>query len=182
MESLYITNAAILMRGSRTPIEVKEATKTKNITRARREAELRLPESVDLSDTDLSKLPAAPDHLGQKGADLWYRCAVQLKSVGLLFGSVYEYLESYCRAYELKEEAFAEFKRVGMYVMEGETDTKPGVKRVSQEYKVYNEQIDKMMALGAKLALTPADKSKVSTIIADTTADRNSVKRIGVGG
>lgn len=166
----------------RKPIEVKEATKTAHTTRTRREKELRIPTVAEVTDDEKLSIPSAPDHLGAKGSDLWYRCAVQLKSVGLLFGSVYEYLESYCRAYELKEEAFAEFKRVGMYVMEGESETKPGVKRVSQEYRVYNEQIDKMIALGAKLALTPADKSKVSTIIADTTADRNSIKKIGVGG
>lgn len=166
----------------KTPIEIKEARGTANATRTRREKELRIPQEVSITEIENAGIPTPPQHLGPNGSDLWYRCAVQLKSVGLLFGSVYEYLESYCRAYELKEEAFAEFKRVGMYVMEGESETKPGVKRVSQEYRVYNEQIDKMIALGAKLALTPADKSKVSTIIADTTADRNSIKKIGVGG
>lgn len=82
----------------------------------------------------------------------------------------------------MKEEAYKDFRKAGMYVMEGVTANSDGNKRISQEYKVYNDQIEKMVLLGAKLALTPADKSRVSTIIADTTADRNSIKKIGVGG
>lgn len=137
---------------------------------------------MNVQDFDGANIPAPPEGLGELGRNLWMRAAVQLKSVGLFFATVYEYLESYCRAYELKEEAWEAIRNGGMYVMEGESETKPGVKRVSQEYKVYNEQIEKMAMLGAKLALTPADKSRVTTIIADTTADKNSVKRIGVGG
>lgn len=166
------------------PIEIKEAQRTVDKTRSRREAEIRIPPAVDLTDDDRNSLPAAPESLEtKKGKDLWYRVVVQLKSVGLFFPSVYEYAESYCRAYELKEEAYKDFRKAGMYVMEGVTASSDGNKRISQEYKVYNDQIDKMVLLGAKLALTPADKSRVSTIVADgTTSDKNSQKRIGVGG
>jgi len=170
------------MRGSRTPIEIKEAQGTSNKTRSRREKEIRIPEKVDLDQIDASKLPAPPENLVGPGRDLWMRAAVQLKSVGLLFPSVYEYLESYCMAYEIKEQMWKEIKRDGMFVIEGETETKAGVKRKSQEYLIYQEQIEKMIALGAKLVLSPADKSKVSSIIADPTADKNSIKRIGIGG
>ena len=165
------------------PIEIKLAQGTANPTRSRRESEVIIPPEVDLTDSDKQSLPAAPDSLETaKGRDLWYRVVVQLKSVGLFFPSVYEYAESYCRAYEMKEEAYKDFRKAGMYVMEGVTANSDGNKRISQEYKVYNDQIEKMVLLGAKLALTPADKSRVSTIIADTTADRNSIKKIGVGG
>lgn len=164
----------------RKPIEIKEAQKTAHQTRSRREAEIKMPQ--ELSEMDPMSVPAPPDHLGPLGSALWMRAAVQLKSVGLLFPTVYEYLESYCRCYETKEEAWAYMQENGKYVMEGETETRAGTKRICQEYKVYNDQIDKMIALGAKLALTPADKSRVSTIIADTTSDKNKQKRIGIGG
>lgn len=167
----------------RKPIEVKLANKTNNPTRTRREAELIIPPDPNLTDEERAALPVAPDSiLTDKGRDLWYRVVVQLRSVGLFFPSVYEYAESYCRAYEVKEDAFKAIKRDGMYVMEGVTATSDGNKRISQEYKVYNEQIDKMVLLGAKLALTPADKSRVSSIVADPTADKNAQKKIGVFG
>lgn len=168
----------------RKPVEIKEAQGTANQTTERRLKEVRIPMPPEITqaDADALNIPAAPDHLGPLGRGLWMRAAVQLKSVGLFFPTVYEYLESYCRCYETKEEAWAYMKQHGKYVMEGESETKAGVKRVCQEYKVYNDMIDKMVLLGAKLALTPADKSRVSAIIADTTADKNSQKKITVGG
>ena len=159
------------------PKEIKELHSTGNITRERRRSE------VTYTGESNGEVTLPPDHLGLGGQRLWISLVSQLASVKLNFPSTYEYLESYCRAYEVREESWAEMKEHGMYVMEGETDTKPGVRRVSQAYKVYNEQIDKMVLIGAKLGLTPVDKTKISTmIVSDTTKDKNSIKRIGLNG
>jgi P27 family predicted phage terminase small subunit len=154
------------------PVEVKEVKGTANVTRERERQEIR-PESIDAD-----SIPMPPDELGDRGRELWTRIAMQLSSVGILFPSNLEYLEAYCRALEVREISWDEIKRNGIY----DEDAK-GNRRLSQAYKAYNEQVAQMIALGAKLGLSPVDKTKVSQNIASgKNAGKNDIKRIGVNG
>lgn len=158
------------------PLEIKLAKGTQNRTRERLRNEI-MPESVDPN-----YLPLPPSELGPEAAELWTRVCCQQAGVGILFPSTFEYLLGYCRAFEIKEQAWQEVLRDGMYVYEGQTEKHPGVRRVSQPYKVYNEQIEKMILLGSKLGLSPVDKTRISQSITTSNKDKNSIKRIGVTG
>ena len=161
----------------RTPVELKEILGTKNVTKERRKQEIRY-------DPERNKeVTMPPDYFGEKAKNLWVSNVAQMASVAMNFPSVYEYMESYCRAYELRESAWIEMMHgEGVYVMEGETETKPGVRRMSQSYRVYNEQVEKMVLIGAKLGFTPVDKTRISALIIDTEKDKNGQKRIGAIG
>jgi P27 family predicted phage terminase small subunit len=161
-----------LKEGRAVPVEVKEARGTVNVTRERERQEIR-PESIDAD-----SIPMPPDELGERGRELWMRLAMQLAGVGILFPSVLEYLEAYCRALESRERAWEEIKDGAFY----EYDDK-GHRRISAAYKIYNEQVSLMVLLGAKLGLSPIDKTKVSqTIAGGKNAGKNDIKRIGVNG
>lgn len=149
---------------------------TVNVTRERQKNEI-MPETVTVD-----SIPMPPDYLSERGRELWTRLCMQQAGVGILYPGTFEYLEGYCRAYDIKEAAWLEMQEHGWYVWEGQTEKSPGVRRVSQAYKVYNEQVQVMLAIGAKLGISPVDKTKVSQTIASRTADKNSIKRIGVTG
>jgi phage terminase small subunit len=64
---------------------------------------------------------------------------------------------------------------------EGNTYTTRGNK---DTFRIYKDAVNQMTVIGAKLAFTPADKTKVNTQIGegDKTKDKNRQKRIGVSG
>jgi P27 family predicted phage terminase small subunit len=152
-----------------TPIEVKRQRGTGHTTRERLKSEveyLPVPEHA---------VPMPPEHLSQDGQELWRRLTVQMASVGILFPSCYEYLEAYCKAIENKEIALKELNEYGMFM----DDEKVG-RKINPAYKAYNDAVTQMIALGAKLGLSPVDKTKVNTNLIGKNTDKNSQKSISV--
>ena len=142
-----------------------------NLTRARQEKEVRYSGKENFEHT----LP--PDTLHAAGKILWNKIVAQHASIGLNFPSHYEYLETYCRMHEVREDTWIDLKSGKFYI-----DDK-GIERVKASWKVHTEAIRLMHEIGAKLGLTAADKTRISqNILSDPNADKNNQKRISVTG
>lgn len=114
-----------------------------------------------------------PAHLNDGAAELWTRITMQLGSIpGLLFPSCFEYVDGYCRQWMIREEAWQDIQRNGYTV---ETDA--GV-RINPQLKVFQEAQSQMVVLGAKLGLSPVDKTKVSTGAIGKNTDKNNQKSV----
>jgi phage terminase small subunit len=59
-------------------------------------------------------------------------------------------------------------------------DDDKGVRKINPAYKAYNDAVTQMIALGAKLGLSPVDKTKVNTNLIGKNTDKNSQKSISV--
>lgn len=153
------------------PKEVKLLKGTVNVTRERQRDEV-MPETY-------VKTPPPPDDLGEIGVELWERVGGQLVALGIFYASLPDYLHALCRTKEIMEEAAADMARDGKY----EVDPKTGRRLPSAAYKIFRETWKDFMDIGAKLGLSPADKTKISqSVAAVSTKDKNQIKRIGVTG
>lgn len=168
------------------PIEKKLLQGTQNVTRER------LKQEPQYTGEENHMITLPPDDLSVPAQALWTSIVAQLASVGLNFPSNYEYIEAYCRLWEMREQAYQDYLKEGRYVVEGEVVKYTpegeayktgGVKRISQSYKLYTDTIDRMILIGSKLGLTPVDKTKISTRgIGASTKEKNQNKSITVTG
>ncbi len=153
------------------PVEIKELQGTTNGTRERRKAEPRYQ-----SDRNF-EITAPPETLTPEAQSLWLSLIAQLASVGLNFPSIYEYLESYCHAWEHKNEAREDLEINGKYLY-----SIKGERKINPAWTIYQDSLNNMIIIGAKLGLTPVDKTKISTLAIDNTKDKNKAKNISVSG
>jgi P27 family predicted phage terminase small subunit len=171
------------------PKEVKLLKQTGNSTRERQRGEPSYPGMVQLvtyneteEDFEIS-VPEAPEYLSEAAKNLWDRLCVQLAVMKLFPNSVYEYVENYCRLYDISEDAFHRY-------INGEelTDTEGNsytVRGNKDTFRIYKDAVNQMVVIGAKLAFTPVDKTKVNTgLVGDSerTKDKNRQKKVGISG
>lgn len=170
------------------PIEEKRLIGTENTTRSRRHSE------IEYTGEENSMITLPPEDLSIQAQNLWISIVAQHASINLNFPTHYEYLQAYCRLYEIREAAYLDYLKEGRYVMEGEkvlTDLDGneirtgGVRRISQSYRLFTDTVKNMIEIGGRLGLTMYDKTKVSSLIVDDKSnrrDKNSQKRITVSG
>jgi P27 family predicted phage terminase small subunit len=171
------------------PKEIKLLKQTHNSTRERQRGEPSYPPEtqlvsyVETEDSYEMTLPMAPDYLSDAAKNLWDRLCAQLAMMRLFPNSVYEYVENYCRLYDIAEDAFDRYmKGEEATDSEGNTYTTKGNK---DTFRIYKDAVNQMTVIGAKLAFTPADKTKVNTLLIDDktkTKDKNRQKTIGTSG
>jgi P27 family predicted phage terminase small subunit len=165
------------------PKELKILKQTHNTTRERQRSEPEYPALLQLvtySETEDSyeiSTPKAPAYLSGSAQNLWDRLCVQLAVMQLFPNSVYEYVENYCRLYDISEAAFDRYMNGEVQTdSEGTEYTTTGNK---DTFRIYKDAVNQMIVIGAKLGFTPADKTKINTnIIGGKATDKNEQKAI----